>query len=62
MGVAAETVEKSLELFVNHRVVLDHGHELGFLLGGGQFTVEQQVAGFEVVGLLGQLFDRVAAV
>ncbi|KPY86647.1 hypothetical protein ALO36_102833 [Pseudomonas syringae pv. tomato] len=62
MGVTAKAVEEGLELFVNHRVVLDHGHELGFLFGGWQLAVEQQVAGLEVIGLLGQLFDRVAAV
>ncbi|MOA42202.1 hypothetical protein D3C78_1642320 [compost metagenome] len=47
---------------MNHGVVLHGADELGLLLCGRQFAVEQQVAGFQVVGLLGQLLDRVAAV
>jgi len=49
-------------LFVNHGVVLDGADELGLLLFIRQFAVEQQVAGLQVVGLLGQLLDGVAAV
>ncbi len=60
--ITAETVEEGLQLLVNHGVVLDGADEFLFLLGSGQFAVEQQVAGFQVVGLLGELFDRVAAV
>jgi hypothetical protein len=33
-----------------------------FLLGVRQFAVQQQVAGFQEVAVLGQLLDRVAAV
>ncbi|MNS78839.1 hypothetical protein D3C72_1124700 [compost metagenome] len=62
VGVAAEAVEEGLQLLVNHGVVLHGADELGLLLGIRQFAVEQQVAGFEVVGLFGELLDRVAAV
>jgi len=62
VGIAAEAVEEALQLLVNHGVVLDDADELGLLLGGRQFAVQQQVAGFQVVGLLGQLLDGVAAV
>ena len=36
--------------------------ELILLLGGWQFAVQQQVAGFEIVRVLGQLLDRVSPV
>ncbi len=62
VGVTAETVEEALELLVNHGVVLDGADELLFLRSVRQFAVEQQVAGFQVVGAFGQLLDRVAAV
>lgn len=62
VSVAAEAVEEGLQLLVNHGVVLDGADELGLLLGIRQFAVEQQVARFEVVGLFGELLDRVAAV
>ena len=61
MGVAAEAVEEGLQLLVNHGVVLDGADELFLLRGGGQLAVQQQVAGFQVVGFLRQLFDGVAA-
>ncbi|MNT28361.1 hypothetical protein D3C72_1640430 [compost metagenome] len=47
---------------MNHGVVLHGADELGLLFCGRQFAVEQQVAGFQVVRLFSQLFDRVAAV
>ncbi len=62
VGIAAEAVEEGLQLLVNHGVVLDVADELGLLLGSRQFAVEQQVAGFKVVGLFGELLDRIAAV
>ncbi|MNO92656.1 hypothetical protein D3C76_842370 [compost metagenome] len=61
VSVAAEAVEEALQLLVNHGVVLDGADELLFLRGIGQFALQQQVAGFQVVGFLGQLLDRVAA-
>ncbi len=60
MRIAAEAVEERLQLLVNDGVVLDGVDELGFLLDGGQLAIEQQVAGFQVVGFLGQLLDRIA--
>ncbi|MCY1417601.1 hypothetical protein D9M71_331400 [compost metagenome] len=62
VGVAAEAVEEALQLLVNHGVVLDGVDELFLLRGVGQFALQQQVAGFQVVGLLGELFDGIAAV
>src|SRR5690606_18047734 len=47
-------------LLVNHGVVLDDDYELSLLLGGWQFAIEQQVAGFQIVGLIGELLDRIA--
>jgi len=60
VSVATETVKERLQLLVNDGVVLDGVDELGFLLGGRQFAVQQQIAGFEVVGFFRQLLDRVA--
>ncbi len=62
MRVTTEPLEELAELFVHHGVVRDGVNELLFLFCRGQFTVEQQVADFKVVGLFSQLFDRVAAV
>ncbi len=60
--IAAEAVEEILQLLVNHGVVLDGVVELGLLFCAGQFALEQQEAGLQEVGFLGQLIDRVAAV
>ncbi|MNN71493.1 hypothetical protein D3C81_1874360 [compost metagenome] len=62
MGIAAETAHEELQLLMNHGVVHDVADELFLLLGVGQLALEQQVAGLEVVALLRQLLDRVAAV
>ncbi len=61
VGVTTETIEEGLQLLVNHGVVLHGADELCLLLGGRQFAVQQQVAGFQVVGFFRQLLDRVAA-
>ncbi|MNM86200.1 hypothetical protein D3C81_983450 [compost metagenome] len=62
VGVATEAVEEALQLLVNHGVVLDGADELGLLFCVRQLAVQQQVAGFQVVGLFRQLLDRVATV
>jgi len=62
VGIAAETVEEGLQLLMNHGVVLDGADELGLFFLARQFAIEQQVAGFQVVRLLGELLDGVAAV
>ncbi len=62
MRVAAEALEEAAHLLVHHRVA---GHaivEVGFLRGGRQFAVQQQIAGLEEVAVFGELFDRVAAI
>ena len=46
---------------MNHGVVLDGADEFGLFLCVRQFAVEQEVAGFQVIGLLCKLFDGVAA-
>src|SRR5690606_17391837 len=45
-----------------HGVVFDGVNESFFFLSVRQLSVQQQVAGFEVIRFLGQLLDRVAAV
>jgi hypothetical protein len=62
MGVAAKALEKAAHLLVHHRV-MDHAvDEIGFLGGGRQFAVEQQVTGLEEIAVLGQIVDRIAAI
>lgn len=62
VSIPTETLEKAVELLVQHRVVGDVFVELGEFRGLGQFAVQQQVADFQEAGLLGQFVDRVAAV
>jgi hypothetical protein len=62
MGIATEPAEKLVELLVDHGVVADGVHEIGFLRLAGQLAVEQQVAELQIVGLLGQLLDGVSPV
>ena len=62
MGVAAEALKEPAHLLVDHRV-MDHAVvEILLLRGGRQFAVKQQVAGLEEVAVLGQIFDRIAAI
>ena len=62
MGVAAEALEEPRHLLVNHGVK-DHAPvEIRLLRFGRQLAVKQQVAGFEEVAMLGELFDRVSPV
>ena len=62
MRVAAEALEEPAHLLVHHRV-MDHAiDEVGLLLRGRQFAVEQQITGFEKVAVLRQVIDRIAAI
>ncbi len=62
MRVATEAGEKPVHLLVDHRVIGHAVVEIGLLGGGRQLAVEKQVAGLEKVTVLGELFDRVAAI
>ena len=62
MGFAAKALNKGAQLFMHHSVALDGGVELLALSVVRQFAVQQQVAQFQVVGLLRELVDGVAAV
>jgi len=62
VSVTAETTQEELHLFVHHRVLGDTVGEVGLLRGVRQFTVQQQVAGFQEVAVHSQLLDGVAAV
>src|ERR1051325_5431980 len=55
-------VEEVLHVLVNERVTRQRGRERGALRLGRQLAVDQQVAGLDEVALLGELFDRIAAV
>ena len=62
MGVAPEALEEPAHLLVNHGV-MDHAvDEIGLLRGGRQLAVEQEIAGFEEVAVLGEIGDRITAV
>ena len=62
MRVARKSVEEPLQVLVQQRVALDLGGELVELLLGRQFPVDQQIADFDEVRLLGELLDRIPAV
>ncbi len=60
--IATETAEKPSELFVHHIVAQNGGFKLLFLLCIGQFAVEQQIAGFQIIAGFSQLLNRIATV
>ena len=62
MRVAAEAVVELADLLVQHRV--PHHAEVEFLplLRVRQVTVKQQIAYLKEVGVLGELFDGIAAI
>ena len=62
VGVAPETAEEVGHLLVQHRVPGHPALEILELGGRRKLPVKQQVADLEIVGLLGELVDRVAAV
>lgn len=62
MGVAAETVEETVHLLVHHRMTGYAKVEVLLLRRRRQFAVEQQIACFEEVTVLGKLLDGIAAV
>ena len=62
MGVAAEALKEPAHLLVDHGV-MDHAVvEILLLRGGGKFAVKQEVTGLEKIAVLGQVFDRIAAI
>ena len=62
MSVTTETVEETVHLVMDHRVAGDAVLELGFLRGGRQLAIQEQVAGLEEIAVLSELVDRVAPV
>ena len=46
-----------------HHGVAQHGFfKFGFLCGCRQFTVNQQIAGFQIIAVFSQLLNRIAAI
>ena len=62
MRVAPEALEEARHLLVDHRVARHAIDEIGLLRGGRQFAIEQEIAGLEEIAVLGELFDRIAAI
>ena len=62
VGVTTEAAEEADHLLVQHGVVRDDIVEVGLLLGRGQLALQQQVADIEVVAVLGQILDGIAAI
>ena len=62
MSVAAEATQEELHLLVDHGVVGHGFDELCFFVSVWQFAFQQQIAGFEVVALGGELLDGVATI
>ena len=62
VSVTTEAAEEADHLLVQHGVVRDDIVEVGLLLGRGQFALQQQVADIQVVAVLGQILDGIAAI
>jgi hypothetical protein len=62
MCVTTETTQEELHLLIDHGVIGHAADKVGFLIDIWQLAVEQQVAGFQVVAVGGQLLNRVATV
>ncbi len=62
VSVAGKPVVERSHVLVDHRVVTNSRSEFGRLLCVGQFAIDQQVGGFEKVGLSRKLLDRVATI
>ena len=62
MRVAPETGKEPVHLLVRHRVVGDAVLEVEILLLAGQVAVQQDMAGFEEIAVLGELLDGIAAI
>ena len=62
MRIAAEAGEEARHLLVDHGVARDAIVEIVLLRLRRQLAIEQQVADFEEIAVLGELVDRIAAV
>ena len=62
VGIPPKAAKNIAKLIVQHGAAVDGVGELLFLLGIGQFTVQQQIRHFHEVAMFGQLFNGVAAV
>ncbi len=62
MRVTTEAGEELRHLLVDHRVTGHAVIEIGLLGCCWQFTVKQQVAGFEEVAMFSKLINRIAAI
>jgi hypothetical protein len=62
MGILRQRTEEGLEVLVDHGVARDGPLEDLILARARQLAVAEQVRDFEEVAVLGQLFDRVAAI
>src|SRR5438874_423688 len=60
--VVAEPLHELLDVLVEHRVQRDLARPRLQLRLGGELAEKNQVGGFEVVAVLGQLLDRIAAI
>src|SRR5690606_3262691 len=62
MSVSTETGEEPDQLLMQHRMVIDGINKLCFLLIGGEFSIQKQIADFHEIALHRQLLNRVASV
>ena len=60
--IAAETVEETVHLLVQHGVAGNRRFKLFELCGTGQLAIQQQKAGLDKAAFIGQLLDGIAAV
>ena len=62
MRVAAEPLEKPRHLLMHHRVARDAIIKVRLLRDGGQFAIEQEIAGLQKIAVLGDLLNGIAAI
>ena len=62
VGIPPKTTIKRINLLIQHGVVGDIVGEFRFLLGRWQFTIEQEIADFRIIRIVGQFVDGIAAI
>jgi len=62
MCIAAEALIEAAQLFMHHRVAGDGVVEIFKFIRCRQFPAQQKMGNFHEAAVLGELFDRIAAV
>ena len=62
VGVVTEAFDELLDVLMDHGVMGDVPGPALHLRGGGQFAIDDQIGGFQIVNLFGNLLDRISPV